>query len=124
MAEAVSVVSFSEHGAWSYAPASGGIVNSAASQTVMPSAAGVRGTVRSVQISADPLGLATEVVLRSGGVVLWRYRLGAAGLMGGLSVIFDPPLRGQVGALIEVATTVATLTGGVYVNVQGAQING
>lgn len=62
--------------------------------------------------------------MRSGGVVLWRYRLGTAGLMGGLSVIFDPPLRGQVGALIEVATTVATLTGGVYVNVQGAQING
>ena len=60
-----------------------------------------------------------ELVVRdgAGGTVLWRLRLGDAGL-DLKPVVFDPPLKASAATLLEVAM-LAAVTGAVYVNASG-----
>lgn len=110
---------------WSYAAASGGIVNTTTAVTIKAaSGAGVRNYLRTLTVSHDTLGAATEIAIRdgAGGTVIWRGKLqtpetdvsgGAGGMM------FDPPLKGTANTLMEVVTLTATVTGGVFVNASG-----
>ena len=105
---------------WSYAPAALGIVNTTTAVTIKTAAgAGVRNVVTGIQIFAGTLGAGTEVAIRDGaaGTVLWRGLVGTGGAAYG--VTFPTPLRGTANTLLEVVTLTATVTGGVYVNVQG-----
>jgi hypothetical protein len=107
---------------WSYAAAAGGISNTTTAVTVKAAdGAGLRNYVKSMQLAAGALGAATEVVIRDGaaGTVLWRGFVTTAGIAGVETIIFDKPLKGTAATLLEVATLTATITGGVYVNLQG-----
>ena len=105
---------------WSYAAPANGIANTTTAVTIKTAAgAGLRNIITGMQISSGPLGAATEVVIRdgAGGTVLWRGWKPATAAV--ISINFQTPLRGSADTLLEVATLTATVTGGVYVNVQG-----
>lgn len=105
---------------WSYAAAASGIVNTTTAVTVKAAgAASIRNYITAIQVSADVLGAATEVVIRDGaaGTVLWRMKVQNTGL-NPTTFNFPTPLRGTAATLVEVATVTA-VSGGVYVNVQG-----
>lgn len=109
-------------GAWSYAAAASGIVNTTTAVTVKAAAgAGVKNYVTSLQISAEALGTASEVAIRDGaaGTVLWRTKIGTGGLVAGREIVFASPLVGTANTLLEVVTLTASGTGAVYVNLQG-----
>lgn len=105
---------------WSYAAAAGGISNTTTAVTIKASAGGaLKNCITAIQISAGTLGAATEVAIRdgAGGTVLWRGFLPTGG--GQIDVTFPTPLVGTAATLLEAVTLSATVTGGVYVNVQG-----
>ena len=107
---------------WSYAAAASGLLNTAVAVTIANAGgAGLRSYINAIQISADVLTVATEVVVRDGasGTVLWRTKIGTAGLITGLSINFATPLRSSPNTLLEVATLTATVAGAVYFNAQG-----
>lgn len=121
MAPVVAVLKATDLGQWSYSAAAAGIVNSVTAVTIAPAVVGMRTMLTSLQLSSEALGVATEVAIRNGaaGPVLWRFKIGTAGLAGGISVNFTAPLKGSVNTLLEVVTLTASLTGGVYLNAQG-----
>ena len=121
-AELLATVADVPTGSWAYVAPVGGIVNSTAGTTLVAAAAGVRNVLNSLQLSTDVLGAATEFVIRDGaaGAVLFRMKLGTAAVMSA-PMRFNPPIRGSVGNLLEYATLTASVTGGVFVNAQGAQ---
>lgn len=102
---------------WSYAAASGGITNTTGVTAKAAAGAGVRNYVTSAQVINGAASVDTDVQIRDGasGTVLWRGFAKAAG--GGISVRFDPPLRGSANTLIEVAC--GTTSSATYVNLQG-----
>ena len=107
--------------AWSYAGATGGIVNSVVAVTIKTAAgAAVRNYLKTLQIASDALGVATEIAIRDGaaGTVLWRGKLQTAAMLT-TPIVFDPPLKGTANTLLEVVTLTATVTGGVFANAQG-----
>ena len=107
---------------WVYAAASGGITNTTTAATLVAAqAAGVRNYLTSLQISSDVLGAATEIAIRdgAGGTVLWRGKIGTAGIAGVSTIQFSDPLKSTAATLLEVVTLTASVTGGVYVNAQG-----
>lgn len=106
---------------WSYAAATGGIVNSASAVTIKTAAgASVRNYITGLQIDFDALGAATEVAIRDGaaGTVLWRMKI-PIGAAGQREIVFQTPLKGSANTLLEVVTLTASATGGVFVNAQG-----
>jgi len=107
---------------WQYAAASGGITNTTTAATLVAAqAAGVRNYLTSLQISSDVLGAATEIAIRdgAGGTVLWRGKIGTAGIAGVSTIQFSDPLKSTAATLLEVVTLSASVFGGVYVNAQG-----
>lgn len=105
---------------WSYAAAASGIVNSTTAVTVKAAAAaGIRNYVSSIQLSWDALGAATEFAIRDGaaGTVLWRHKIQTA--TGQIPVVFNNPLFGTAATLLEIVTLTASVTGGVFANLQG-----
>ena len=107
---------------WQYAAASGGITNTTTAVTLVAAqASGVRNYLTSLQLSSDALGAATEIAIRdgAGGTVLWRGKIGMAGITGVSTIQFSNPLKSTAATLLEVVTLTASLTGGVYVNAQG-----
>jgi len=107
---------------WVYAAASGGITNTTTAVTIVAAqAAGVRNYLTSLQLSSDVLGAATEIAIRdgAGGTVLWRGKIGTAGIAGVITIQFSDPLKSTAATLLEVVTLTASVTGGVYVNAQG-----
>lgn len=105
---------------WNYAAANLGIVNSAAAVTVKASAgASVRNYISSIDLEWETLGAATEFAIRDGaaGTVIYRTKLGTAA--GRKTINFPVPLRGSANTLVEVVTLTASVTGAVYVNLQG-----
>ena len=107
---------------WVYAAASGGITNTTTAATLVAAqAAGIRNYLTSLQISSDALGAATEIAIRdgAGGTVLWRGKIGTAGIAGVSTIQFSDPLKSTAATLLEVVTLTASVTGGVYVNAQG-----
>lgn len=108
---------------WTYAAATGGISNTTTAVTIKAAgAANIRNFITGIQLDADTLGAVTEVAIRdgAGGTVLWRKKIQTGGLSDG-SYTFTTPLQGSVATLMEVVTLSATVTGGVFVNVQGYQ---
>lgn len=108
---------------WTYSAAASGISNTTTAVTIKSAAAAsVRNYITSIDISTDgALGAATEVAIRDGaaGTVIWRMKIGTAGLQGGRTINFPTPLRGTAATLLEVVTLTATTTGAVYFNAQG-----
>lgn len=112
---------------WAYPAAAGGISNTTTAVTMQAAgAASVRNFVTACQLSSDALGAATELAIRDGaaGTVLWRTKIGTAGLVGGENIIFPSPLKGSAATLLEVVTLTASITGAVYINCQGYQAQG
>jgi hypothetical protein len=74
-----------------------------------------------MQINSEALGAATEFVIRdgAGGTVLWRVKISAAGLVGGIPIVISTPLMSSPNTLLEIATLTASITGAVYFNSQG-----
>ena len=109
---------------WNYPAASGGIVNTTTAVTLKTAAgAGVRNYLKSMQVSHDLLGAATEIAVRDGasGTVLWRGKLqtpAADAALGAGTITFDPPLKGTANTLMEFVVLTA-VTGGVFVNATG-----
>jgi len=107
---------------WLYAAASGGISNSTTAVTIAAAAGGtLRNYITGIQIFSDALGAATEIAVRDGaaGTVLWRGKIGTAGITGGEAIVFPVPLKGTANTLMEVVTLTASVTGAVYFNAQG-----
>lgn len=107
---------------WKYAAATGGISNTTTAVTIKAAAgASIKNYITCLQLSSDPLGAATELAIRDGaaGTVLWRMKIGTAGIVNGLTVNFPTPLVGTANTLLEVITLSTSLTGGVFVNAQG-----
>ena len=55
----------------------------------------------------------------AGGAVLWRTKIGTAGVVNGTSVVFPTPLKGTAATLLEVVTLTASVTGALYFNATG-----
>lgn len=102
---------------WSYAAASGGIVNTTGVTAKLAAGAGVRNYITSIQVINGHASVDTDVQIRDGaaGTVLWRGFAKFGG--GGISCKCDPPLRGTANTLVEVAC--GTTGAAVYVNLQG-----
>ena len=109
---------------WSYAAATGGILNTTTAVTIKAAPVGpatFRNYITDIQVNAEALGTATELAVRdgAGGTVIWRIKIGTGGLTNGLAFSFNSPLRGSPGNLLEVVTLTASTTGAVYFNAQG-----
>lgn len=107
---------------WSYAAATGGILNTTTGVTVKTAAgAGVRNYITGFTLMAEALGAATEFVINDGaaGTVLWRQKIPLTGLLNGLRVTFPSPLKGTANTLVEIKTLTASVTGAVFANLQG-----
>lgn len=107
---------------WNYAAASGGISNTTTAVTIKAAAgASVKNCITSIQIADDTLGAATELAIRDGaaGTVLWRTKLQTTALASQTGIDFGAALCGTANTLLEVVTLTASITGAVYINVQG-----
>ena len=107
---------------WSYAAAASGILNTTVAVTIKAAAgAGLSNYIRAFTLNAEALAAASEFVIRNGaaGTVLWRQKIGTAGLLSGFSVEFSTPLKSSQNTLLEIATLTASVTGAVYFNAQG-----
>lgn len=106
---------------WSYAAAASGLTNTTTAVTIKTAAgAGIRNCITSLQILHPALGAASEVAIRdgAGGTVLWRGIASTAAAQQSVTP-FPVPICGTANTLLEAVTLTATVTGGVYVNVQG-----
>lgn len=109
-------------GDWAYAAANLGIVNTTTAVTIKAAgAAGLRNYVTGIQMTAEALGAATEIAIRdgAGGAVLWRTKIGSAGIVNGINLTFQTPIKGTAATLLEFVTLTASITGAVYFNAQG-----
>lgn len=100
---------------WSYASVAGGIVDTLDDVAKAAGAAGVRNYVTRAQIINGHATVSTEVVIKDGATIIWRGWAQAAG--GGVTAVFDPPLRGTAATAINV--TNITTGSATYFNVQG-----
>lgn len=108
---------------WQYAAAAGGILNTTTAVTIAAAGgAGVRNYLTSINLMAEAVTAATELVIRDGaaGTVIYRTKIPPAGLAG-TTITFGTPLRGSAATLMEIATLTATIAGAVYCNAQGYQ---
>ena len=105
---------------WKYAAASGGIVNTTTPVTLAAAGgAGLSVYITSMQVRAQALGNATEIVLVDGAsTVYWRSEIGTAGLpLTPLGI--EDPIKILANSDLRFATVTASGTGAVYVNAQG-----
>lgn len=102
---------------WSYAAASGGITGTTGVTAKAAGTGSQRHYITRVQVINGHATVSTDVQIRDGaaGTVLWRGFAQAAG--GGVSAVFDPPLRGSAATLVEVAC--GTTGSATYFNLQG-----
>jgi hypothetical protein len=102
---------------WSYAAASGGITDTSGVTAKAAGTGAQRQYITRVQVINGHATVSTDVQIRDGasGTVLWRGWAQAAG--GGVSAVFDPPLRGTAATLVEVAN--GTTGAATYFNLQG-----
>lgn len=106
---------------WSYAAASGGILNTTTAVTIKAAAAAsIRNYITNIQVMSEALTTATELAIRDGaaGTVLWRIKIPTGGLAAS-QFDFAVPLRGTAATLLEVVTLTASGAGAVYFNAQG-----
>lgn len=102
---------------WRYAAASGGITDTTGVTANAAQGAGIRSYITRCQVINGHASQSTDVQIRDGasGTVMWRGWAQAGG--GGVTVIFDPPLRGTANTLVEVACGASGAA--VYFNLQG-----
>lgn len=108
---------------WSYAAASGGILNTTAAVTIKAAgAASIKNYITGFDLMSEALGAATEFVIRNGaaGTVIFRTKIPSTG-MALTNIQFDSPLESSAATLLEVATLTASITGAVYFNACGYQ---
>lgn len=105
---------------WVYPAASGGIVNSTAAVTMAAApGANARNYITSIQVYAEALANATELVIREGtSTVYWRIKIPTTG-MPPTQFTFENPIRLALNSSLTVTTLTASGTGAVYVNAQG-----
>jgi hypothetical protein len=106
---------------WSYAAATGGILNTTTAVSFKAAAAaGIRNYITNIQVMSEALTTATELAIRdgAGGTVLWRIKIPTGGLPTA-QFDFAVPLRGTAATLLEVVTLTASGAGAVYFNAQG-----
>jgi hypothetical protein len=100
---------------WTYAAASGGIVNTSDVTLVTAPGVGKSNYLTSMQVM-NTSGTATELVVKSSSTVLWRGVVGAS-MTQPAGFVFLPPLIAANNTALTVACiTTATAT---YVNAQG-----
>ncbi len=102
---------------WQYAAPAGGLVDTTPVAAKTAAGASVRNYINAAQITNSHATIGTEVTILSASTVIWRGWVGANG--GGISVVFDPPLKPTANDAINVAEVTATATAGVLVNLQG-----
>jgi hypothetical protein len=99
---------------WSYAAASGGVINTTDVVLAAAAGAGLRRYICSMGLSNNS-ATATEVVLKDGSTVIWRGHLPANAP--NLHIDFSTPLRTTANAALNFACI--TTAAAVYVNAQG-----
>jgi hypothetical protein len=108
---------------WAYAAATLGITNTTTAVTIKTAAAaGLKNYITAIDISTDgALATASEIAIRdgAGGTVLWRMKIGTAGLQGGRTIVFPTPIAGTAATLLEVVALTQFATGAVYFNATG-----
>lgn len=106
---------------WNYAAAANGILNTTAAVAIKAAVVGLRNCMASIDLMAEPLGTATELVIRDGaaGAFLYRTKITTAGIPSGRAVNIPAAVCGSVNTALEVSTLTASGTGAVYVNVNG-----
>jgi hypothetical protein len=104
---------------WSYAAASGGIVNT--SDNALRAAQGTdkKNVLISIQLQNTHASTGTEVVIKDGSTIIWRCELPAV-MKTPADIKFIPPLRASANAALNVACL--TTASKVYVNAQGITI--
>ena len=109
---------------WSYAPISGGIVDTAdVTLTPAPETAGHRNYVTSIQILNTDATVGSEVVVKDGTTVIWRgyaqHSVAAVSQPGMVSIVF--PGRGLRQPSVNSPLTAACITTSTqtYLNAQG-----
>jgi hypothetical protein len=104
---------------WVYPADAGGITTQTAINFKAAPAAGLRNYITGITIGADPLGAATELVVREGSTILFRIKIPVTGLITS-NYIFPTPLRNPTAAtVLTVATLSSPATGAIYFNAQG-----
>lgn len=107
---------------WQYAAAASGILNTTTAVTIKAAAAAsLRNYITGIDYWSEALTNATEIAIRDGaaGTVIWRAKIGTAGLLAGRSITFPVPIRGTAATLLEVVTLTASGAGAVYFNAAG-----
>lgn len=102
---------------WSYAAATGGIINTTDVVAKAAGAAGIRNYVTGIQLR-NTNAVATEFVIKDGATVIWRTQLPAS-MAGSMEVEFPSPLKGAAATAINIACI--TTGAAVYANLQGYQ---
>ena len=103
---------------WTYAAASGGIVNTTDVAIAAAAGAGLRRYLTGISIQNASATVATEVVVKDGSTVIWRGYVGTQDLLNSvIGITFPTPLK----TTANTAMNVACITTGaqVYVNAQG-----
>lgn len=99
---------------WSYAAASGGVINTTDVVLAAAAGAGLRRYITSMTLS-NANATVTEVVLKDGATVIWRGHLGANAV--NVQIRFENPLRTTANTALNFACI--TTAAAVYVNAQG-----
>lgn len=103
---------------WSYAAASGGIVNTTDVVLVATAGASLRRYITSISIINASATIATEVVIKDGSTIVWRGYVGAGTLLNSVvGITFLNPLKTTANTALNFACI--TTAAQVYVNAQG-----
>lgn len=107
-------------GGWSYAAASGGIVDTSDVALKAAAGAGRYNYLSSIDLMNSDASVSTEVVIKDGSTVIWRTKLAA--LAASTAPVpfqrhFNPPLVGSANTALNVAAI--TTSAEVYINAQG-----
>lgn len=102
---------------WSYAAASGGLVNTTAVTIKAAAAASIRNCLTGIQVINAHATVSTEVLVRDGAAGTVLHRGWAQAVGGGFAANFEVPICGTAATLMEVVNV--TTGSAVYVNAQG-----
>lgn len=100
---------------WTYAAASGGIVNTTDVAIKAAAGAGIRNYLTGMDIRNSHASVATEVVIKDGSTVIWRGQFNANSGM--TNVVFETPLKSTANTALNAACI--TTGASVYVNARG-----
>lgn len=103
---------------WSYAAASGGIVNTTDVVAKTAAGAGIKNYITALTCVNAAAAVATEIVVKDGATVIWRGYTGIVAQGSSMvSAQFPNPLRGTANTAVNIAAI--TTAAQVYCNLQG-----